>query len=79
MADSLGPIGSLAPRTILTPNTAATVADSLGSGSKLRKWAIDQFPAKITCGYTGYDDHMEDDPSDKDTWKEYAKDLKAIS
>ena len=26
-----------------------------------------------------YEDHKEDDSSDKDAWKEYAKDLKAFS
>ena len=45
---------------------------------KLGKWAIDQFHAKITYGYTGYDDQEEDDPSDWDTLKKYAKDMKAF-
>ena len=36
------------------------------SGSKLRKWAIDQFHAKITYGYAGYDHLMDKDrPGDK--------------
>ena len=45
------------------------------SGPKLRKWAIDQFHAKITYGYTGYDDQKEDNPSDKGKWKRYAQDV----
>ena len=50
------------------------------SGSKLRKWAIDQFHAKITYGYTGYDHRMKGDrPSDKALWKKYATDLKHFS
>ena len=50
------------------------------SGSTLRKWAIDQFHAKITYGYTGYDDHVDKDhPNDKALWKKYATDLKHFS
>ena len=63
----------------IKPQTLRRIFEVSGSGSKLRKWAIDQFHAKITYGYTGYDDQKEDDPSDKDTWKKYAKDMKAFS
>ena len=50
------------------------------SGSKLRKWAIDQFHAKITYGYAGYEaDKDEDDPNDKARWKKYATNLKHFS
>ena len=63
----------------IKPRTLHDVFKGLYSGPKLRKWAIDQFHAKITYGYTGYDDQKEDDPSDKDTWKQYAKDVKAFS
>lgn len=50
------------------------------SGSKLRKWAIDQFHSKFIYGYTGYDDRMDGDhPNDKALWKEYATDLKQFS
>ena len=48
------------------------------SGPKLHEWAIDQFHAKITYGYTGYDDQKEDDPSDNGIWKRYAEDVKAF-
>ena len=56
------------------------ISESANSGSKLRKWATDQFHAKIAYGYTGYDDHMnEDPPNDKDLWKECATELKQFS
>ncbi len=63
----------------IKPRTLRDIFEHARSGPKLRKWAIDQFHAKITYGYTGYDDQKEDDPSDKDTWKKYAKDVKAFS
>ena len=62
----------------IKPRTLRDSLERVYSDPKLRKWAIDQFHAKITYGYTGYDDQKEDDPSDKDTWKEYAKDVKAF-
>lgn len=49
----------------IKPQTLRDAIDRLFSGPKLRKWAIDQFNAKITYGYKGYDDQKEDDPSDK--------------
>ena len=56
------------------------IFESANSGSKLRKWVTDQFHAKIAYGYTGYDDHMDEDhPNDKDIWKEYATELKQFS
>ena len=63
----------------IQPRTFRKIYECPNSGLKLRKWAIDQFHAKTTYGYTGYDDQKEDDPSDKDTWKQYAKDVKAFS
>ena len=62
----------------IKPRTLRDIFERFYSGPKLRKWAIDQFHAKITYGYTGYDDQKGDDPSDKDTWKKYAKDVKAF-
>ena len=56
------------------------IFESANSGSKLRKWAIDQFHAKLTYGYTGYDNHMNGDhPNDKAHWKKCATDLKHFS
>ena len=53
---------------------------SANSGSKLRKWAIDQFHAKMTYGYMGYDDQMNEDPAtDKNLWKKYATELEHFS
>ena len=63
----------------IKPQTFHEIYEFANSGLKLRKWAIDQFHAKITHGYTGYDEHKEDAPSDKDTWKKYAKCVKAFS
>ena len=63
----------------IQPRTLREIYEfSFSPGFKLRKWAIDQCHAKITYGYTGYDDQKEDDPSDKDTWKDYAKDVKGF-
>ena len=56
------------------------IFDSANSGSKLRKWAIDQFHAKITYGYAGYDSHMDEDrPNDKKIWKKNATELEQFS
>ena len=63
----------------IRPQTLHDILTGFCSGPKLRKWGIDQFHAKITYGYTGYDDQMEDDPSDWDTLKKYAKDVTAFS
>lgn len=63
----------------IKPQTLYDSLEHAYSGPKLRKWAIDQFHAKITYGYTGYDDQKEDDPSDWDTLKKYAKDVTAFS
>lgn len=50
------------------------------ASSKLRKWAVDQFLAKITYGYTGYDYRTNGDrDGDKARWKEYATDLEQFS
>ena len=63
----------------IEPRTLCRIFELVRSGPKLRKWAIAQFHAKITYGYTGYDDRKEDHPSDKDTWKKYAKNTKEFS
>ena len=63
----------------IKPRTFRDIYELANSGLKLRKWAIDQFHAKITYGYTGYDERKGDAPSDEDTWKKYAKDVKAFS
>ena len=63
----------------IKPRTLHRIFEDFHSGPKLRKWAIDQLHAKITYGYTGYDDQKKDKPSDRVTWKRYAKDVKAFS
>ena len=56
------------------------IFETANSGSKLRKWAIDQFHAKITYGYAGYDYHMDEDrPNDKNLWKKCATELEQFS
>ena len=63
----------------IKPETLYKIFEDVRSGPKLRKWAIDQLHAKITYGYTGYDDLKKDRPSDRVTWKRYTKDVKAFS
>ena len=63
----------------IKPRTLRNALEYPWSGLKLHKWAIDQFHAKTTYGFTGYDDQKEDDPSDWDTLKKLAKDVKAFS
>ena len=64
----------------IDPRRFRHIFGSANSGSKLRKWAIDQAHAKIRYGYTGYDDHMNEEPlNDKNLWKEYATNLKQFS
>ena len=59
--------------------TLRDIFDNVSFSPKLRKWAIDQFHAKIAYGYTGYDNQKDDDLSNEDNWKTYAKDIKAFS
>lgn len=61
----------------IDPSRFRHIFVSAVSGSKLRKWAIDQFHSKLTYGYKGYDDRMDGDhPNDEALWKKYATDLK---
>ncbi len=64
----------------IKPQTLDNIFVLADPGSKLRKWAIDQFHAMITYGYTDYDDHTKGDhPSDKDDWMKLATRLKEFS
>ena len=64
----------------INPTMLHIIYKATPSGSKLRKWAIDQFHAKVTYGYAGYDEHTKGDhPDDKDNWKKCATDRKDFS